>query len=114
MNQTATKHLIIVLYVLAGILLVASIVSFLYQRVAAAGSYREAILALGNARILTALWLSFLSACITVVLTLLLGVPLAYFFAGTEFWGRRFLETLAVDGPQTFPPVAEGQLGRLR
>ena len=97
MNQSTTKHLIIVLYVLAGILLAASIVPFLYQYVAAARSYNEVIPAFGNARILTALWLSFLSACITTALALLFGVPLAYFFARTEFWGKGFVETLAVD-----------------
>ena len=110
MNQSANKHLIIVLYVLAGILLAASIIPFLYQYVAAAGSYRDVIPAFGNARILTALWLSILSACMTVVLALLFGVPLAYFFARTEFRGKGLVETLAVDVPQTFPPVAEGMI----
>lgn len=110
MKQTATKHLIIVLYVLAGIQLAASIVPFFYQYVAAAGLYREVIPAFGNARILTALWLSFLSAGITLVFALLFGVPLAYFFARTEFWGKGLLETLAVDVPQTFPPIAEGMI----
>jgi len=110
MTHLTTKHLIVVLYVLAGIQLVASILPFLYQYVAAAGSYSEVIPAFGNARILTALWFSFLSACVTVVLALLFGVPLGYFFARTEFWGKGLLETLAVDVPQTFPPVAEGMI----
>lgn len=110
MNQATTKHLVIVLYVLAGILLAASVVPFLYQYVAAVGSYSEVIPAFGNARILTALWLSFLSACVTTVLALVFGVPLAYFFARTEFRGKALVETLAVDVPQTFPPVAEGMI----
>src|SRR2546428_4257875 len=83
--DVSSKHLIMVLYVLAGILLAASIIPFLYQYVAAVGSYSDVIPAFGNARILTALWLSFLSACITTVLAMVFGVPLAYFFARTEF-----------------------------
>src|SRR6266542_559553 len=110
MNQSMTKHLIIVLYVLAGIMLAAAIIPFLYQYVAVAGSYSEVIPAFGNARILTALWLSVLSATVTTALALVLGVPLAYFFARTEFRGKGFVETLAVDVPQTFPPVAEGMI----
>src|SRR5438552_11878244 len=107
MTQSTTKHLIIILYVLAGVLLAASIIPFLYQYVAAIGSYQEVIPAFGNARVLTALWLSFLSACVTTALALLFGVPLAYLFARTEFRGKGLVETLAVDVPQTFPPVAE-------
>src|SRR6266571_1450357 len=110
MNQSTTKHLVIVLYVLAGILLAASIIPFLYQYVAAVGSFSDVIPAFGNARILTALWLSVLSASVTTVLALLFGVPLAYFFARTKFRGKGLVETLAVDVPQTFPPVAEGMI----
>lgn len=110
MNQATTKHLVIVLYLLAGILLAASIIPFLYQYVAAAGSRSDVIPAFGNARILTALWLSFLSACVTTALALLFGVPLAYFFTRSEFRGKGLLETIAVDVPQTFPPVAEGMI----
>jgi molybdate transport system permease protein len=110
MNRASTKHLIVVLYFLAGILLAASITPFFYQYVAAARSYRDVIPAFGNARILTALWLSFLSACVTTVLAVLFGVPLAYFFARVDFRGKRLVESLAVDVPQTFPPVAEGMI----
>src|SRR5437870_1289899 len=110
MTQTTTKQLIIILYVLAGMLLAASIIPFLYQYVAAVGSYSEVIPAFGNARILTALWLSFLSASVTTALALVFGVPLAYFFARTEFRGKGLVEILAVDVPQTFPPVAEGMI----
>src|SRR5262249_43024325 len=38
------------------------------------------------------------------------GVPLAYVFATREFRGKVVVETLAVDVPQTFPPVAEGMI----
>ena len=77
MNESTTKHLIVVLYVLAGILLAAAIIPFLYQYVAAVGSSSDVIPAFGNARILTALWLSLLSACVTTALALVFGVPLA-------------------------------------
>jgi len=110
MNQAHTKHLVIVLYGLAGVLLAVSIIPFLYQYVAAAGSYGEVVPAFGNARILTALWLSLLSAFATTFLAVIFGVPLAYFFARKEFRGKALVETLAVDVPQTFPPVAEGMI----
>lgn len=110
MNQLMNRRWVIVLYVLAGIQLAASIIPFLYQYVAAAGSYRDVIPAFGNARILTALWLSVLSACMTLALALLFGVPLGYFFARSEFPGKGLVETLAVDVPQTFPPIAEGMI----
>lgn len=110
MNPSRSKHLIIVLYALAGVLLVAAIAPFLYQYVAAAGSHQDVIPAFGNARILTALWLSLLSAFATTALAIVFGVPLAYFFARKEFPGKALVETLAVDVPQTFPPIAEGMI----
>lgn len=110
MIRLTSRHWIIALYTLAGIQLAASIIPFLFQYVAAVGSYRDVIPAFGNARILTALWLSLLSACVTLVLALLLGVPLGHFFARSEFPGKAFVETLAVDVPQTFPPIAEGMI----
>jgi molybdate transport system permease protein len=110
MNGSSNKRWICLIYVLAGIQLAAAIVPFLYQYVAAAGAYQEVIPAFGNARVLTALWLSFLSAFVTLALALLLGVPLGYFFARRNFFGKAFVETLAVDVPQTFPPIAEGMI----
>lgn len=102
--------MIFVIYGLAIVQLLAAIVPFLYQYVAAAGSYREVIPAFGSARVMTALWLSVLSACVTTVLALVLGIPLAYLFARVDFRGKKLVETLAVDVPQTFPPIAEGMI----
>lgn len=110
MNRSTTKHLIVLLYLLASVLLGIAIVPFLYQYVAAVGSYRDVVPAFGNARILTALWLSLLSAFATTFLAIIFGVPLGYFFARHDFWGKPAVETLAVDVPQTFPPVAEGMI----
>lgn len=110
MTQSKTRHLIIVLYILAGLLLAFSITTFFYQYVAALGSFQAVVRTFGNIRILTALWLSLLSAFTTAILAFLFGVPLAYFFATKEFRGKAFIETLAVDVPQTFPPVAEGMI----
>ena len=39
MNRASSKHLIVVLYILAGTLLAAAIIPFLYQYVAVAGSF---------------------------------------------------------------------------
>lgn len=105
-----TKHAIIILYVLAASLIIFSVVTFLYQYAAALGSFDEVLRAFGNDRILTALWLSLLSAFATAILSLIFGVPLAYVFAMKEFRGKTLLETLVVDVPQTFPPIAEGMI----
>lgn len=110
MIQSRTRYLIIILYILAGCLLAFSVATFLYQYVAALGSFQAVIHAFGNNRVLTALWLSLLSAFTTAGLGLIFGVPLAYFFATQEFKGKAFIETLAIDVPQTFPPVAEGMI----
>ncbi|HHT9110733.1 MAG TPA: ABC transporter permease subunit [Candidatus Brocadiaceae bacterium] len=102
--------MIIILYVLAGLLLVFSITTFLYQYIAALGSFKKVIASFGNNRILTALILSLLSAFATAFLAIIFGVPLAYLFSMKEFKGKLLLETLAVDVPQTFPPIAEGMI----
>src|SRR5438093_1865110 len=110
MNPSRTRYLIFVLYALAGLLLAWSIFTFLYQYIAALGSLRAVLAAFGNHRILTALWLSLLSAFATAGISIVLGVPLAYVLAVKDFRGKSVLETLAVDVPQTFPPVAEGMI----
>src|SRR5437667_9229228 len=106
MNPSRTRYLIFVLYALAGLLLVWSVFTFLYQYIAALGSLRAVLSAFGDHRILTALWLSLLSAFVTAALSIVLGIPLAYVFAIRDFPGKFLVETLAVDVPQTFPPVA--------
>jgi molybdate transport system permease protein len=110
MQKFNSKYLIIILYVLAGLLLVFSITTFLYQYVAALGSFKKVIASFGNNRILTALSLSLLSAFATAFLAIIFGIPLAYLFSMKEFKGKLLLETLAVDVPQTFPPIAEGMI----
>ncbi len=110
MTHSRARHLIIVLYALAGLLLTWTVLTFTYQYVAALGSWRAVAAAFGNDRILSALWLSVSSAFIVAGLSIVLGVPLAYVFAMREFRGKPVVETLAVDVPQTFPPVAEGMI----
>lgn len=106
----SSNRLIVILYILAGIILAFTVSTILFQYVAALGSFGKVIHAFGNDRILTALWLSFLSAVATAILSLIFGVPLAYIFATKDFKGKLLVETLAVDVPQTFPPVAEGMI----
>ena len=104
------KKLMIILYILAAALAVFSIFTIFYQYIAALGSLKEVIAAIGNDRILTALWLSFSSAIVTVIFAIILGIPLAYVFATKEFPGKALVETLTIDIPQTFPPIAEGMI----
>jgi molybdate transport system permease protein len=104
------KNLVIILYLLGGLLMAFSIFTFLYQYYAAVGSLGQVVAAIGSDRILTALWLTFSSAIVTTILALLLGVPLAFLFATKDFRGKALVETLTVDIPQTFPPVAVGMI----
>ncbi|MBI3384685.1 ABC transporter permease subunit [Candidatus Gottesmanbacteria bacterium] len=105
-----TKNYIVILYFLAGLVLIFSISTFLYQYIAAVGSFSAVLGAFGNSRILTALGLSLLSAFATAALAIIFGVPLAYVLTMKEFKGKLLVETLAVDVPQTFPPIAEGMI----
>lgn len=101
-------YTISVLYFLAIILLIWSVWLFLYQYIAVFGSFEEVIHGFGNDRVLSALWLSITSAFVTAFLGIVFGVPLAYLFATKEFRSKTILETVCIDVPQTFPPIAEG------
>lgn len=110
MHRSKIRYFIIVIYVLAALLLAWTVCTFLYQYVAALGSIKAVYAAWKDDRILSALWLSILSSFATVFFAIIFGIPLAYLFAIKEFRGKALLETLSVDVPQTFPPVAEGMI----
>ncbi|MFV2196621.1 ABC transporter permease [Nocardiopsis sp. LOL_012] len=57
--------------------------------------------------VLSALWLSLSTATAATAVSLLLGVPLAWLLARTEFPGRRLLRAL-VTVPLVIPPVVGG------
>lgn len=57
--------------------------------------------------VLTALWLSLSTATVATVVSLLLGVPLAWLLARAEFPGRRLVRAL-VTVPLVIPPVVGG------
>src|SRR6266496_5184793 len=105
-----TKNLIIILYILAGATLIFLVGTILFQYYIALGSIDKVLKAFANERILSALWLSVLSSVVTTIFAIVFGVPLAYLFAMKQFKGKIALETIAVDVPQTFPPVAEGMI----
>lgn len=100
--------LMAILYALGFTLLFWSLFIFFYQYIAVIGITNEVIKAFVSPRILSALWLSLTSAFATTFLAIIFGVPLAYIYAMKEFKGKALLETLTIDVPQTFPPVAEG------
>jgi molybdate transport system permease protein len=81
---------------------------FLYQFIAAFSYGTPVLAAFGNARILYALGISIASASVTSVLAVILGIPLAYFYMSVPFRGKTIIQTLTIDVPQTFPPIAEG------
>ncbi len=108
MNLSMNRKFIFVLYALAYMFLAWSLWTFLYQYIAALGLFKDVAQALVSKRILTALWLSITSSIMTAIASVIFGVPLAYFFATKNFRGKTIIETLTIDVPQTFPPVAEG------
>lgn len=62
---------------------------------------------LGGARVRDALWLSVRTSVVAAVLSLLLGVPLAWLLARVEFRGRSALRAL-VTLAMVLPPVVAG------
>lgn len=62
---------------------------------------------LANQEVVQAISLSMVTTAITVVLTLLLGTPLAYLLARRQFRGRTALDTL-IDLPMVLPPSVAG------
>lgn len=108
MKQMTQRVLMGMIYGLGIVVLAWSIFLFVYQYIAAWGMRGQVAQALITPRILSALWISITTSFVTVFLAILFGVPLAYLFARKQFWGKSFLETLTIDVPQTFPPIAEG------
>jgi molybdate transport system permease protein len=60
----------------------------------------------GNS-LLAAVLLSFLTTSVTVLLTLLVGTPLAYTLARRQFMGKRFISVI-VELPVVLPPAVAG------
>ena len=61
----------------------------------------------GRPEVLDALWLSLLSASLATLISLVLGVPLAWVLARASFPGLRLLRAL-VTLPLVLPPVVGG------
>ncbi len=55
-----------------------------------------------------AFFISLASAFVVILLTALFVVPMAYLLTYGDFRGKKFMETLLIDIPQTLPPVAVG------
>lgn len=108
MQRITQSLLMLVLYAFGILLLFWSVFIFFYQYIAVFGISQEVLPVFISPRILSALWISLTSSFLTAFLAVLFGVPLAYLFAIKKFKGKTILETLTIDVPQTFPPVAEG------
>ncbi|MEO7018820.1 MAG: ABC transporter permease [Ktedonobacteraceae bacterium] len=63
--------------------------------------------ALQQPDVLQALQLSIMTTCVSTLLAMLFGIPVAYVLARTHFPGRRLLEIL-VGMPTVLPPVVAG------
>lgn len=110
MQKSSFRFFLFGIYLLGALLLAWTVFTFFYQYIAAVGSFSGVMAAFKEQRILSALWLSILSSFVTVFFSIIFGIPLAYLFTIKEFRGKAFLETLSIDVPQTFPPVAEGMI----
>lgn len=108
MKPIVSKSLMLMLYSIGTLLLLWNVFIFVYQYIAAIHLSHQVVQAFGNARILSALYLSITSAFVTALLAVMFGVPLAYIFATKDFPGKTIIENLTIDVPQTFPPIAEG------
>ena len=64
-------------------------------------------MALASPEVLDALWLSLVTTAISLVVTVVLGLPLAFVLARRRFWGRGLVEAV-VDLPIVLPPSVAG------
>jgi ABC-type sulfate transport system permease component len=110
MKWIPSKHLLTPLYFLGVLLLIWLLFTFLYQYFVAIGSLKALLESMLDKRLLSALYLSLLSSLVTLLFSIFFGIPLAYLFATKKFRGKSLCETLTIDVPQTFPPVAEGMI----
>lgn len=62
---------------------------------------------LGNTQVVEAVGLTLATTALTTVLAVLLGTPLAYLLARSDFRGRNVIETL-VELPMVLPPAVAG------
>lgn len=76
----------------------------IFVRVAATGAFGDV---LGRPIVVEALRLSLLTATLTLLLTLVLGTPVAYLLARRRFRGHAVLETL-IELPMVLPPAVAG------
>lgn len=60
-----------------------------------------------NTTVLSALWLSMMTASITTVIAVIIGTPVAYMLARSESWGVKVLDVL-IDVPIVLPPAVAG------
>ncbi len=106
--KTKSELAMMALYVLGSLIALFSVSVILYQYVAALGSWNAVWQAMGTDRVLSALVLSITSSVAATIMAIVLGVPLAFILATRSFRLKSVLETLVIDVPQTFPPIAEG------
>jgi len=64
-------------------------------------------IAAGSPQVLAALWLSLITTAIALVITVVMGLPLAIVLARRQFRGKGWLETV-VDLPIVLPPSVAG------
>ena len=60
-----------------------------------------------DTQVTRSIWLTLYAALIATVIGFLLGIPLAYFMARHDFWGKRLIEGL-IDVPIVVPHTAAG------
>ena len=96
-------------YVLLIVLFLAADIAYMLQ-----GSSRHKIIfenplvqALGKSEIRFSILLSLISCTLSAIISLFVAVPIGYLLARTQFFGRRFVDTL-LDIPIILPPLVVG------
>ena len=96
-------------YVLLIILLIAADIAYMLQ----GSSWHKVIFnnpliqALGKSEIRFSILLSLISCSLSAIISLFVAVPIGYLLARTQFYGRRFVDTL-LDIPIILPPLVVG------
>ena len=100
-ERLATTTVIVLAWLMALVLII-PLIALVWRAITLPGTAP-----LDELSILTAVWLSLGTTAITVLLTILLGTPLAYFLARHAFPGKRLL-TIFIEIPIVMPPVIAG------
>lgn len=107
-NPSRSRRTEIVLQIFSYSWILWFIIPFLLLMVVVATKFSLVSAVIHDSRFWMAFFISLVSAFAVIILTTIFAIPTAYFLAYHAFPYQGSLETLLIDIPQTFPPVAVG------